>query len=114
MKRKNEFYEGIMEGLNELVDEVKSKKKTLKRTHLSIKIEPIKEYTALEIKKIRENTGFSQNLFAKYLGVSKRTVEAWESGKNTPSGSSSRLLSMFELNKNLVKEYPFIVIEKTL
>ena len=110
MKKKNEFYDGIMEGLNELVDEVKSGEKTLKRTYVSVRIEPVKEYSASDVKRIRKTTGFSQNLFAEYLGVSKRTVEAWECGRNVPSGSSSRLLSMLETNHNLTKDYPFVVV----
>ena len=36
----------------------------------------------------------SQKAFAGYLGVSPKTVEAWEAGTNQPSGAASRLLSM--------------------
>ena len=35
-------------------------------------------------------------MFAKWFGVSTRTVEAWESGRNKSSGSSSRLLSLLQ------------------
>ncbi len=38
-------------------------------------------------------------LFAQYLGVSPKTVEAWEAGKNKPSGSSSRLLELLDEKK---------------
>ena len=50
----------------------------------------------------------SQNVFASYMGVSCKTVEAWESGKNHPSGAASRLLNMMEMNNNLVEEFPFV------
>ena len=50
----------------------------------------------------------SQNVFASYIGVSCKTVEAWESGKNHPSGAASRLLNMMEINNNLVEEFPFV------
>ena len=47
-----------------------------------------------EIKAIRKSTGMTQKLFAGYLGVSVKTVEAWESGRNHPEGAACRLLSM--------------------
>ena len=60
------------------------------------RIEPVKEYTAEDIKNIRKKTGTSQGFLAKWLGVSKKTVQAWELGANTPNGPSSRLLSLLE------------------
>ena len=45
---------------------------------------------AEDIKEIRSKTGLTQSLFAQWFGVSTRTVEAWESGRNKPSGPSSR------------------------
>lgn len=36
----------------------------------------------------------TQVVFAKYMGVSVKTVEAWESGRNHPDGAASRLLSI--------------------
>ena len=89
-------YESIIAGLNEAIDDAKSSEKKLKRN--VVHVEPIKEYNAEEVKKIRLNTGMSQNVFASYMGVSCKTVEAWESGKNHPSGAASRLLNMMERN----------------
>ena len=62
-----------------------------------------------EIKAIRINANMTQKMFAAYIGVSQKTVEAWESGKNTPAGSSSRILSMLEMNENLIQDYPFVI-----
>jgi len=42
------------------------------------------------------------------MGVSIKTVEAWEAGINQPSGSSSRLLHMMELDNDLIEKYPFV------
>ena len=33
-------------------------------------------------------------LFAQYMGVSVKTVEAWEAGRNHPVGAACRLLAM--------------------
>ena len=49
----------------------------------------------------------SQKIFASYMGVSDKTVEAWEAGTNHPSGSASRLLSMIEKDKELIIKFPF-------
>lgn len=99
-------YKSIMNGLNEAIEDAKSENKKLKRQTMSIM--PVKDYTADEIKSIRKNTGFSQKLFAGYLGVSVKTVEAWESGTNQPSGSASRLLNMMEMDKELTLRFPFV------
>lgn len=104
----SEIYDSIMRGLQEAVDDAKGKRKLKKRT---VTVIPVKTYTANEIKNIRKKTGMSQQLFAEYMGVSDKTVEAWESGRNNPSGSSSRILRMMEQNNDLTKEYPFVQIK---
>lgn len=68
----------------------------------------MKVYTAKEVRDIRRSTGFSQKLFASYMGVSDKTVEAWEAGINHPSGAASRILSMMEMNSDLTTEFPFV------
>lgn len=59
-----------------------------------LSVTPIEEFTASEIKDIRKKAGMTQVLFAKYLGVSLKTVEAWESGRTRPNGAACRLLSI--------------------
>ena len=54
----------------------------------------------------------SQRVFADYIGVSNKTVEAWEAGTNQPSGSASRILNMMELNNNVVVEFPFVAAKE--
>lgn len=99
-------YESIMAGLTEAVEDASGVDKKLKRRVVSII--PIKEYNAAEVQKIRKSTGLSQKLFASYIGVSNKTVEAWEAGTNRPSGAASRILSMMEMNSNLLQEFPFV------
>lgn len=106
--RMSEVYNSIMRGLEEVALDVSGKKKLPRRT---VTIIPVKTYTAEEVKNIRKGTGMSQKLFAEYLGVSDKTVEAWEAGTNHPAGSSSRILSMMESNKDLTEEYPFVKVE---
>lgn len=101
-------YESIMNGLSEAIEDAQSCDKKLKRRVVTVV--PVKEYTASEIKKIRISTGMSQKLFASYMGVSDKTVEAWESGTNHPSGAASRILNMMEMNENLTEMFPFVKI----
>ena len=99
-------YESIMTGLNEALEDAHSEKPILKR-HKVI-VEPVKVYEADEIRKIRNSTGMSQKTFASYIGVSDKTVEAWEAGTNHPSGAASRILRMMELDKELIIRFPFV------
>ncbi|MBR1635883.1 MAG: transcriptional regulator [Lachnospiraceae bacterium] len=86
-------YESLMESLTEEVEDIKKYGKSQgRRTVLEVK--PVREYSAREIKAIRALTGTSQAVFAKCFGVSKKTVEAWEEGINTPSGPASRILEL--------------------
>lgn len=105
MNKKNEFYESLLKGINDAIDG------NVKKTRRTIVVLPVKKYTNTQVKAIRLSTRMTQKLFASYLGVSQKTVEAWESGKNTPCGSSSRILNMIEMNNNVVNEYPFITIK---
>lgn len=49
-----------------------------------------------EIKEIRLQNRVSQPVFAKYLNVQPVTVKKWESGTNSPSGSSLKLLHLIK------------------
>lgn len=86
----------LSSALDEAIENAKAEKKFLKEETVSIEIEPLVQYTAEDIKEIRSKTGLTQSLFAQWFGVSTRTVEAWESGRNKPSGPSSRLLSLLK------------------
>lgn len=51
-------------------------------------------FTPEEIREICISTGLTQVLFAKYMGVSPKTVEAWETGRNHPEEAACRLLTL--------------------
>ena len=85
------LFDDIKTGLQQAIDFEKGKGRA-KVTVLSI--HPVDSFSAEEIRKIRMDTGMTQVLFAKYMGVSVKTVEAWESGRNHPEGTACRLLSM--------------------
>jgi putative transcriptional regulator len=69
-------------------------KGNLKARKTTLTICPTETFTASEIKSIRNSTGLTQVLFAEFMGVSKKTVEAWEAGRNHPDGAACRLLTL--------------------
>lgn len=92
--RMSEMFDILNDALDEAIADAKAKQKFLKRETVSIHIEPPAVCSAEDIKKIRHGTGLTQGMFARWFGVSPRTVEAWEAGRNTPSGPSNRLLGL--------------------
>ena len=62
---------------------------------------PVKEYSAIQIKRLREKSKASQSVFAAYLNTSLSTVQKWEQGKKKPNGPSLKLLNLVE-EKGLV------------
>ena len=85
------FYDEIKLGLEQAMEYEKG---NLKARKTALFVMPLETFTSSEIKEIRNQTGLTQALFAKYMGVSVKTVEAWESGKNSPEGSARRMLSL--------------------
>ena len=57
---------------------------------------PIHEFTATEIKALREREEVSQTVFAQHLNVSKTSVSQWECGAKHPAGPSLKLLALVE------------------
>jgi putative transcriptional regulator len=57
---------------------------------------PVKEYTSVQIKRLRTRSKASQGVFAAYLNTSKSTVQKWERGAKKPSGSSLKLLDLID------------------
>lgn len=66
-----------------------------------------------DVKRIRKDIfHMSQTAFALALGVSKKTIEAWECGRNTPIGTAQKLLYLLENNTNLMSQLYNVVDER--
>lgn len=85
------IFDEIKEGLNEAIEYEKG---NLPARKTVISIQPVESFSGDEIRRIRNSTGFTQNTFAKYMGVSVKTVEAWEAGRNHPEGAACRMLAL--------------------
>ena len=99
-------YEGIMQGLNEAIEYNEGKMQAKTNT---ISIEPVPDFEAIEIKSIRNELGMTQVLFAGFMGVSTKTVEAWEAGRNMPDGPARRILAMLKVDPNLPQRMNIVV-----
>ena len=65
--------------------------------------------TVAEIKDTRKKLGVSQGVFAVVLGVSKKTVESWETGRYTPDGAARRLITMLQADPSLPEKHGILV-----
>jgi putative transcriptional regulator len=57
---------------------------------------PIHDFSADEIRALREREDVSQSVFASYLNVTKDSVSKRERGEKKPAGPSLKLLSLVE------------------
>ena len=88
-------FDDIKLGLEQAIEYEKG---TLKARKTTLSILPLDTFTSEEIKELRNKTGLTQVLFAQYMGVSVKTVEAWEAGRNQPDGAARRLLAITRAN----------------
>ena len=95
-------YESIMQGLNEAVE---FEKGNLKANTSKLTVAPIPDIQAAEIRNIRLSLEMTQVIFAAVIGVSAKTVEAWEGGRSKPSGTAKRMLAMLKSDPKLPEKY---------
>lgn len=93
-------YEGVMQGLQEALA---YKNGDRSRCRVTVREVPVPEYKASDVARTRQELNLSQRGLASVLGVSPRTVEAWEAGKNTPSGAARHLLYLVDNDHSLVE-----------
>lgn len=108
MKKKESTFSSIMTGLNQALEHEKGNLPSVKRRKVTIS--PLPEYKADKIRAIRNALNLSQMLFAGALGVSIKTVEAWESGRNKPQGPALRMLQVLEEENNFLEKHNIICI----
>lgn len=87
------LFDDLKQGLEEAIAYEKGQGTARVKTYM---ITPVKEYSNAEIREIRMRAGMTQEVFASYMGVSKKTVEAWEGGRSHPTGPAFRLLEVLE------------------
>lgn len=95
------MFDLLKEGLEEAISYEKGRSKNVRVKKVSlmntahIPKHP-KEYTAKDIKRMRNKLNCSQSLFAAYLNVSLNTIQAWEQGFRSPNHAALRLLEIID------------------
>ena len=83
LRKANERLEGV-----EKIDDLQSQL-TVRRVKLHLEPRAI---SGAEIKEIRQSFNASQGVFAMFIQVPVRTLQEWEQGRSTISGSAARLI----------------------
>ena len=90
-----DFFNGIKEGLEEALayEKGKASAETIARK---------RSLPDVDVKSERESLDMTQKAFANVLGVSRRTVESWETGRSTPSPTAKNLIYLISRKPDLV------------
>jgi putative transcriptional regulator len=108
-KEKFELSKSIIQGLNEAIDYEKTKESQFGKS-VMVQFKPIPDYSAKDVKNIRNQLNLTQKAFAFLFGVSPKTVEAWETGTNKPNGTARRMLSLLKEEGSLIKKFELMHI----
>lgn len=99
--------ESIMRGLQEVLESVEGKRELCSRLYTIV---PVREHDAQEINELWNNFGMPQSFFAIFIGVSKKTFEAWGFGRNMPVVPARRILSMVQSDPALQERHCIIEV----
>jgi putative transcriptional regulator len=94
MGKKMTITEELVAGFTELADTLKSGVDPATRFNcyrMELDLKP-HAYTPTLVKETRATLGASQRVFAKFLGVSVKTVSEWEQGCGTPKAIACRFM----------------------
>ena len=94
-------YEDIVSSLNELLDAAQGKETGIVVHPRTVK--DIEVFSPQEIKQVRMDAKMTQKIFAACIGVSPKSVEAWEGGRSRPDGAARRLLGLMRDNPNFAE-----------
>jgi putative transcriptional regulator len=98
--------ERLIEAVQEMLDH--SEGKIMLRTSF-YPVSPVCDsISPEEIKATREQLKLSQTLFASVIGVSKKSVESWESGRYKPDGAARRLISIMQKDPAFPEKYEIL------
>lgn len=95
-RMKRDIFTEMLEGLDALAGELKTKSSHPTR---KIHLNKLAAITATELIEIREQLQLSRPAFAMYLRVNAKTLENWEHGRAKPNPQATTLI-------RLVQQYP--------
>ena len=92
-----DFFSGIMDGLQEALayEKGKAAADTFARK---------RSLPNVNVAEVRSALSMTQRAIAELLGVSCRTVEAWEAGKSTPTPTAKKLMFLIQEDHSLIQK----------
>ena len=90
-------FSGIMAGLEEAMAYEKGQAKAATLARKS-------SLPDVDARLVRKSMQMTQKEFARILGVSVRTVEAWETGRSVPTPTARKLMFLISRNPGLVEQ----------
>lgn len=94
-KSKKSVGDRLVAGLTEFAKDLTSNKDGIREKYTHHRVRLHLQPTvcrAEDVRETRDLLGLSQSIFAEFLGVSVKTVQAWEQGVNPPHPASCRVL----------------------
>lgn len=88
-KEMNAFCEDLLESAKQMKE-----KKAARKTVVVVS----------DITRARNKVNMSQPAFAELMGVSVRTLQAWDQGKRNPSGAAKTLLRVAETHPEILRK----------
>ena len=64
----------------------------------------VQQVKVSDVIEARMRSGLSQQQFADVLGVSRRTLEAWEQGRRSPTGAARSLLTIAARRPDVLRD----------
>ena len=100
------LFDDLKQGLEEAIE---IERGNLSGRKTTLEISPVVRYSGKEIRSIRMDSNMTQRTFASFMGVSQKTVESWERGTTSPTGTACRLLEM--LSSNSPESFSFVSVK---
>ncbi len=94
----NKDFNELMESMGEALEHAQGKRE-LRTTVLP---PPPKPISGAAVKRLRKQLNASQSVFAHYLNVSTKLVQAWEGKRRKPEGPALLLLNLAKRNPSVV------------
>lgn len=91
----------LLAGLQSTLEEAKAWKRGEEVPGLVVRERSLPEVDAAAV---RKSLSLTQRAFASILGVSCRTVEAWESGRSNPTPTARKLLYLIQEDHSLISK----------
>lgn len=98
---KSETFAELLAAANDALEHSKGRR-SLRSTTLPRPVEPM---SAKEVRAVRDSLQASQAVLARYLNVSTKLVQAWESEQRAPSGPALVLLRIIKQQPGLVDTF---------